>query len=231
MNKPFFGILIPTYRRETGTYHLLNRCLNNIKKQTFQDWKVFLIGDQYEPNKEFLELKNIISEDKIYYENLSFSEERNKYSGKELWSVSGLSANKKGYEKIKEEQIPVICLSNDDDWWLPNHLETLYQGHKEASFVYTQSTFKESVLPKKDTSFKAYNLVYSAVSWKIKDIPLFLRNIVEEKSQWVAADADLWERIRVYCLQNGLKTLYIPVLTAHHDIEMNVGESFEPSHL
>lgn len=230
MESPFFAILIPTYRRKNGTYCLLSRCLRCIKKQTFQNWKVFLIGDQYEPEEELHQLKQIIPENKIHCENLPFSPERNKYSGTQLWSVSGLSANQKGYEQIQKEEIPVICLSNDDDWWLPDHLQTLYEGYeKNASFVYTKSTHRNDILPKDNNNYpKAYNVIYSATSWKVKDIPLFLRNVVEEKTEWVAADADLWERIRYHCKKNKLRSLHMPKLTVHHDIEMNVGEYPQP---
>ena len=52
MNK--IGIVISTYQRPDGrTPELLSRCLNSVKDQKYQNYKVFLIGDKYEDNDEF----------------------------------------------------------------------------------------------------------------------------------------------------------------------------------
>lgn len=231
MEKPFFGIRISTYRRNNGTFHLLAKCLRSIIAQTFSRWKVFLIGDDYKPNEEFEKLASMIHADKLYHTNLPVSPERSKYSGTELWKIAGYTASCLGLSKIKEEEIPIHTCLDDDDWWETNHLQTLwetYQNFPEAAFVYTKSTYKSpnQYLPNEDVSLsynnrppRAYGLIHSAVSWDVQKIPLMYRNIMEEKSEWVAGDADMWERIRTYCEGNNLKTIYVPKLTVRHDSE------------
>ena len=60
------GIVIPTYQRPDGkTPELLTRTLNAINNQTYTNWKVYLIGDNYKDKKEFETLSKIIPQDKI----------------------------------------------------------------------------------------------------------------------------------------------------------------------
>jgi hypothetical protein len=159
------------------------------------------------------------------------SPERNKYSPSELWRVAGYTASCLGLSKIKEEGIPICVCLDDDDWFLPNHLDTLHKAYNdfpEAAFIYTQSTHKspKDLLPSDCPSIHynnkppgAYGLIHSAASWDLRKIPLSYRNVIETHSPWVAGDADMWERIREYCNSTNLKTLYIPKLTVRHDYE------------
>jgi hypothetical protein len=78
-----------------------NNKISKPKNQIHQDYKVFLIGDRYENEKEFLEIAtSIIDKDKIYYENLPEAKERDKYkSGDKLWCSGGVNARNYGIEK------------------------------------------------------------------------------------------------------------------------------------
>lgn len=239
MQSAFFGIRISTYRRMIGTYHYLARCLRSIRNQTFTAWKVFLIGDCYEPDCELKELAALIPQDKIYVENLPFSPEREKYSGSDLWKVAGYTASCTGLRKVQQESIPVVVCIDDDDWWEKDHLQTLYDGYvnfPDAAFIYTQATYKntQDVLPNEtpDTYYdnlppRAYNLIHSAASWNVTKIPLMYRNLMEFPGNYVAGDAVMWDMIRDYCTAHGLKTLYIPKKTVRHDCEHG-GERIEP---
>jgi GT2 family glycosyltransferase len=97
------GIGIATYLRKDGkSKFFLERCLNHIKKQTHQDYKVFLIGDKYENHDEFLNLcHSIIDPDKIYFENLPYAKERDIYTDNpnNLWCAGGCNAMNLGVEK------------------------------------------------------------------------------------------------------------------------------------
>lgn len=227
--KPYFGIRISTYKRKTGTFHLLGRCLKSILNQTFDNWKIFLIGDHYSSNEEFETLVRLIPPGKIYSQNLTYSPERAKYSGSKLWAVAGFTASCIGLKKIQEEQIPVHVALDDDDYWTNDHLQILWEHYRdfpESAFIYTRSTYKNNFLPKEILPLrynnlppKAYNLVHSSASWNINKIPLMYKNIIEVKSNLVAGDAWMWEEIRNYCDKNNLKTLYIPKITVKHDAE------------
>jgi hypothetical protein len=72
-----FAIRILTYQRKDGkSEEYLRRSLGSIKKQTHQDYKVFLIGDKYDNHEELIRLSRIISSEKIYVENLPNAVER-----------------------------------------------------------------------------------------------------------------------------------------------------------
>jgi glycosyltransferase involved in cell wall biosynthesis len=55
------AIVIPTYRRvDNTTPYYLTKALTSIKDQTYQNYKVFLIGDHYDDNDEFFKLATSI---------------------------------------------------------------------------------------------------------------------------------------------------------------------------
>jgi hypothetical protein len=65
------GIVIPTYWKPDGsTVTHLRRALDSIKSQSFQDYKVYVIGDKYENHNEFESLSKIIDKNKITSVNL-----------------------------------------------------------------------------------------------------------------------------------------------------------------
>ena len=100
------AINISTYQRKDGrTKDFLKRTLNSIKNQKHQDYKVFLIGDKYDDQEEFLEIcTTILDSSKIYYENLPFAFERDKYSDLEkLWSSGGTYSTNYAIEKALSE--------------------------------------------------------------------------------------------------------------------------------
>jgi hypothetical protein len=50
----------------------------SVVNQTFTDWKVYLIGDDYDNHEEFLELARMIPEDKIYCDDGDWKEQTDK---------------------------------------------------------------------------------------------------------------------------------------------------------
>ena len=52
-----FGIVISTYyRKDNTTKFYLTRALNSIFNRTYQNFKIYLIGDRYENEKEINEI-------------------------------------------------------------------------------------------------------------------------------------------------------------------------------
>ena len=119
------AVNISTYKRKDGrTKDFLKRTLNSIKNQKHQDYKVFLIGDKYDDNDEFLEIStSILDPSKIYYENLSFASERDKYSDPEqIWASGGVYGTNYSIKKSLEEGFEWCCHIDHDDVWEENHL-------------------------------------------------------------------------------------------------------------
>ena len=71
------GVTIHTYQRADGqTPRLLLRAIQSVVNQSYQNYKIFIVGDKYEDNQEFEDIINGFIEisDKIVYENLPYGD-------------------------------------------------------------------------------------------------------------------------------------------------------------
>jgi glycosyltransferase involved in cell wall biosynthesis len=224
------GIVIPTYQKIDGTTpSLLTRALKSIKNQTHTDYKVFLIGDKYENDNEFVELAtSIIDADKIYYENLLTAVEREKYSigSHQLWCAGGVNATNWGIEKSISEDITYICHLDHDDYWEPTHLEVINKvlEERDTAFVYTCSTYMNNgILPRVvvDGSISISlphptNLIHSSMCMDFNKIPIRYRDNFLETGNPYPADADMWIRVHEYISNKNLNSFLIHCLTCNH---------------
>lgn len=227
------GIVIPTYQRLDGkTYEFLERCLISIKNQTFKNYKVFLIGDYYENNEEFINISTtIIDEDKITYVNLPHAEERSQYTDNKwaLWSYGGTTATNYGINLALKNGYEFICHLDHDDFWETNHLSTISNAieNTDSPFVFTKSKYNSSFLPKIESSEELIlfypwygELIHSSVCMNFKRIPLFYRDLFKETGVvGLPGDGDLWNRVTDFMLNNNLKSYFINKLTCVHDEE------------
>jgi len=233
------GIIICTYQRDDGkTPFYLERALDSIKKQTYQNYKIFLIGDRYENNSEFENFVTGFTKENIYIENLPKARERDVYGENKLalWSYAGTFATNYGIELCMNENIDYVCFLNHDDFWYPDHLYEIIECIKstEADFICTKSTFKQenNFLPLFHTeniyeNFKPTyaGLIHSSVCINFKRIPLRHRDIfIETGEVGLPGDAELWERISQYVEENNLISISINKLTCRHDEEGYVKE-------
>lgn len=221
-----FNIRIITYPRDGRTKNILPNTLQSILKQTYKNWEIYLFGDNYQPKEELLEISSIIPDKKIKIRNLDVNSERFHYKGMDLWYCGGVNACNYVLDWMQKDEVKIVALCNDDDIWLPNHLETLAMGYNkfpEASFVYTRGNHLQmGDLPVQEINGMYYdnkpveehNTIFSATSWRLDKINLRFRNCVKQK---IPADADLWQRMREFCFKNKLKFLYIPKNTVQHE--------------
>lgn len=229
-----FSIVISTYQRDDKrSPELLKRALDSVFNQTYKNFKIFLIGDKYENNSEILELLSKYDSNKLYFENLPYAKERDKYVENKLalWSYGGVNAMNYGVSKSINEGYEYVCHLDHDDWWLPNHLEEIKNCINEtgASWVCTKSTYgsKFFILPNIVTNENYINflpkestLIHSSVCMNFKHIPLLYRDLYEITDKiGLPADADLWERTRDYIENNNLKSYHINKITCTHDEE------------
>lgn len=227
-----FGIVMTTYFRKNGsTLQKITRAINSIKNQTHKNWKLFLIGDNYENKEEFQIISSLLPKEKITAINLPFAAERENptFQGHSLWCSAGANASNVGIEQTIKEQILFHCHMDDDDEWLPFHLETLnmgYSSYVESVFIYTNSLYTDrnritrTFPPEQVSTFLQYNnlpprperLIHSTASWRLDKIPFRHRNTFEQGRNF-PGDADMWERINKLCIDKNYKTLYIPITT------------------
>jgi hypothetical protein len=239
MNK--FGIVMTTYKRKNGsTLSKIKRALESIKNQSYKEWKLFLIGDHYEDEQEFNYICSLMPKEKITAINIPIAAERESglFSGNSLWCSAGANASNIGMNQSIKENFLIHCHLDDDDEWLPYHLDILniaYTNYPETVYTYTNAyyvdrnnlvrLFPEDIVPKLVT----YNnlpprperLIHSSASWKLDIIPFRHRNTLEQNREF-PGDADMWERINMFCKQNNLKTIYMPITTVlkHSEADM-----------
>jgi glycosyltransferase involved in cell wall biosynthesis len=198
------GIVINTYYRPDGkSKRFLSRALNSVKNQKHQDYKVFLIGDKYDPHEEFMELAQIIDQEKIYHENLDKAKERDKYlSGDKLWCSGGVNSRNYGIEKCLSEGIDYICNLDHDDYWEDDHLLHINNALENIKydFICTKSNYRDLYsVPKNSGPGNFFpvsgDIIHSSTCINFNKIPLRYRDLFEISGKEYPADADLWERI------------------------------------
>ena len=233
MNK--IGIVISTYQRPDGrTPELISRCLNSIKDQEYQNYKVFLIGDKYEDEEEFNKLGvNIIDSKKLYKHNLEFAGERDVYSNSNknaLWSYGGCNASNTGIDKaLEDDEIKYICRLDHDDYWGPKHLINFNNLIEKMSpdWMCSVSTYLHGYLPLISNRYKTVPFlpghalcIKSSTCINQRTIPLRTRDLYKETGKvGLPGDADLWERTSKYVKENSLMSIAINELTCFHDEE------------
>jgi len=228
-----FAITIPTYKRLDGTTpQYLTRALNSIINQSYQDYKVFLIGDAYDDTDEFIQLAtSMIPNNKIYFENLPIAVERSKYHAlsKQLWCSGGVNCRNYAIGLALQDGFDYICPLDHDDYWHPTHLEQItrvIQFDPDPSFVYTCGTYFDTHLPTVELSNNIIHsipqpggVIHSSTCINYKKIPLMYRDVFAETGIPEPADADLWRRIGSYITQNNLSSYLISSLTCFHPTE------------
>jgi glycosyltransferase involved in cell wall biosynthesis len=232
MNNIKLAIVMSTYyRKDNKSLEYLTNSLNSILSQTYQNYKLFLIGDKYEKHEEILPLISKFNNDSIYFENLPYAKERDKYIGYCLWSYGGTNAMNYGVNKALNEGYDYICHLDHDDWWYDNHLELINKCiiDTNSDWMCTKSTYNNPniFLPILDNNDdyvpflpKPCGLIHSSVCMNFRKIPLRYRDIFDETgSIGLPTDADLWERAKHYIEVNKLKSHLINKLTCRHDEE------------
>jgi hypothetical protein len=179
------AVVSQSYYRKNGTSrkNILN-VFKMLENQKYQNFKLFMIGDNYNPNewdneelkKEELKKEELKKEElkeefnemcKLYTGDIFY--ENNPYSCRELkmvdfrnyWTTGGILACKKGYEKAKEEGFDIVLMLDDDDIWLEDHVQNVIWGftnYPDAAFIVTQAKYcYNRHLPKTGISEVYYN--------------------------------------------------------------------------
>lgn len=225
------AVVMSTYQRKDGkTPFFLKRALDCIFEQTYDNFKVFLIGDKYEDNNEILSLISNYDKNKLYFENLPYAKERDTYQGWGLWSYGGVNAVNIGIERALSEGYEYICHLDHDDMWSNEHFLLISQciDSTGADWICTKSKYLANrFLPEVEctelyTNFepRARRLIHSSVCMNFKTIPLKYRDILEETGTvGEPADADLWDRCRNHINANKLKSYLIDRVTCFHEDE------------
>jgi hypothetical protein len=225
------AIVISTYYRPDGkTKNFLKRNLNSLRNQTNQNFKVFLIGDKYEKEDEFMSFSNII--DNIYLENLDYAKEREKYKGLQLWCSGGVNAVNIGIKKALSEGYNWIINMDHDDYFIETHIEDINSLiNEECVFICSNSNYKNStILP--NVSLGNFipvggRLIKSSACVNFSKIDITFRDVYEDEGRIDASDSDFWNRLNKIIKNNNYESLCTGKLTCIHDEEGYTNEAFK----
>lgn len=148
------AIIIPTYyRKDKSSINNIRKLLDSINNQLYQDFHIFLIGDNYEYPQEIIELlENHNLKNKITFYNNPLSFRSYRFMRKQnYWAFGGSHALLYGVTRAIKEGYDYYAHIDDDDTWLPNHLSeitTYIRKFPLGDFYFTQSKYcKYHLLP------------------------------------------------------------------------------------
>lgn len=227
------GIVTPTYRKLDGsTYNHLKKTLESVKNQIHQDYKMFLIGDNYSDNDELIELSKIIPSDKIHVENLSLAVERTKYNGRDLWCCGGRTATITGVTMALDDGYDYICRLDHDDIFLEKHLQLISECIEKTgtNFVATKCGNLPDITPTGVyTNYRPIDsrLYKVSVCLNQRYFNMFSREESELKRIYGSihpGDADLWNRIKAFMIDKNEYGIFINETTC---IKVGEGETIK----
>jgi glycosyltransferase involved in cell wall biosynthesis len=211
------------------------RAIQSVANQSYQNYKIFIVGDKYEDNSEFEDVINGFVEiaDKIVCENLHFAHERDKYLGVNntaLWNCGGANALNHANNLAKAHGITKVCHLDHDDIWLPNHLQLIADAivaKQNPAFIYTLSRYLHNpVFPQMIVDeqvvehYPAYcSLVHSSIYMDLDQVHLPYRDLWAEEGRYFPSDGDMWERVTAKCRVENLKSYVIRQVTCVHENE------------
>lgn len=140
-----YCVILSTYHRKDGsTKGKLTKILQCIEEQTYKNFKVFVVGDDYANNEEFEEICKNYKGD-IYYFNNPTSYRSYKFAiEKNYWAIGGTKSLIHGIERAINEDFNFYFHVDDDDFWKPNHIECVVNAIEklpDSDFIYTRSIF------------------------------------------------------------------------------------------
>lgn len=180
---PFFSIVIPTYNRPAE----LKRAIDSVLRQSFTDYEVIVVNNGETP------IENIYNSNKI-----SILREEKK---------GGNYARNRGIAEAKSD---FICFLDDDDEYLENHLQAMYDLIKSKNFeiafyrTFAQREIKPGVFVDQKDPIKPesmhilhYSFLYTIFMSSVCVHKEILKKHKFNPTVKVGQDYDLWIRIMV----------------------------------
>jgi hypothetical protein len=229
------AVNISTYRKDDTTIIKMEKTLDSVFNQTYTNYKIFLIGDDYTKPEEIINLLNKYPTDKIYFKNLDFSRERKYHNDKTtIWRYGGTNSYNHSIDIALDNGFDYVAHLDHDDIWSVDHLQEIVKCIEitGADFICTRAEHITGPhLPLIFTTYEKYvpfmpiynGIIHSSVCMNFNKIPLRYRDLwldtgVNNK-QTLPADGDMWERCRKYMLKNNLRSFCVNKITVKHETE------------
>lgn len=205
MNENKFAVIIATYMRKDGsTFGNLKRVSNFLKNQTYQNFKIFLVGDDYDDKKEFDNIVSLFPKDKIFSYNNNISYRKNYFKIKmNKWTCGGLLARNIGINESIKQGFNYYLHLDDDDEWTNDHIEIIndtINKFPDVDFMINKSKYSNTFLPyemtKKnyDNNYelkynnfipKKYNSVHSSWTVNLKTLGVMFKAEYENRKKFI----------------------------------------------
>jgi len=234
-----FGIIVSTYKRKDGsTPKMLKEALESVKSQNYKNYKIYLMGDDYEGDEEIKPIIDMFENEQISYENLQLPGERLKFKSTDLWMSGSNHAANIAVNKALSESCNYIVRLDHDDIWTTRHLQVLAKAitkWKDVKFLGTTTLvrrYKENggsytrPRPGVVKSIRYNNINYiidvshSSMCWHANEFKdMKYRNVREQKLSEpiqpipVGADVDMLRRIKMHCVENNQRWMILPLVT------------------
>lgn len=214
--KKKIAVLIATYARTDGkTPFYLTRALDSVFAQEFQDFTIYLAGDDYRPRTELDEIASRYPGNKIRLIHLDFAVEREKYrkNPEKCWNNGGVSAGRAAEEAALADGFDYICHLDHDDQWLPRHLSVIAETIEKtaADFICTSAIVPGGRLPRMESGAPLVpflplpgGIIHSSTCYNYRTIPIRARD-----AGAVPSDYDKWQRMAEYIKSKNLESIFI----------------------
>ena len=156
-----FAVIIATYQRKNNnTLQCITNVAQFLNNQTYKNFKIFLIGDKYDNNDEFLKFKNLFNND-IYIHNNNKCFRNNVFNIQQnKWTCGGMLARYHGIKQACKENIQYYLHLDDDDIWSINHIEKINKvicDFPDIDFLMTKANYGNMILPREKINKIEYN--------------------------------------------------------------------------
>jgi len=148
------------YRKDGTTKDCLKQMFNMLENQTYKNFKVFITGDNYQPENEFLEICNEYNGEIYIHNNNHSCRDLNLGDIHNYWSYGGIHAGYHSYIKAKEEGYDIALMLDDDDYYYPTYIKSVvdnFTKFPETGFMITKSEYGGEHLPRTNVVNINYN--------------------------------------------------------------------------
>lgn len=225
-----FAVRIVTYPRPDGKTPLfLRETIESLKRQTYDRWTAYVVGDMYTPKEEFDSFVGLFPKGKAKFKNVCLEPERIKFSDDRRRYFGGINAINFCLDWIAEDNMKHVAILDHDDIWRENHLASLadaYHRCENLAFAYTSGIHESiGILPRERCSTMECdnlkpteeNMLHSSASWRVDLLPLRYRYSYGPDGRPVYGDMTMWRDMRSAMKQSGLKCMYVDKNTVYHD--------------
>lgn len=148
------------YRKDGSSFNILKNMFNMLEKQYYKDFKVFITGDNYQPENQLIEACNKYNGEIYIHNNNHSCRELNLGNKRNYWCYGGIHAGYNSYWKAKEEGYDIALMLDDDDYWNESYIQNVVDNFikfPETAFMITKSEYCGRQLPNTNIENINYN--------------------------------------------------------------------------